>query len=147
MIERNTSLEREIAESVRKRNIQAVLGLLKMKNDDGAGEHRGFRAQKNEFQRRVLRDVFKRTRFPSKETRDDLALLLSHTNRGIQIWFQNQRNSRDDRDCADLKSPQDRRNNRNAIDILTLAEIIENNLPHEKRYFWERFINYVPHFY
>ena len=77
--------------NVRKRNIQAVLGLLKMKNALNENEGKSMRIQKNDFQKKILKEVYKLTKFPSKQTREDLALLLNHTNRGIQIWFQNQR--------------------------------------------------------
>lgn len=97
--------------------------------------------------------MFQLTRFPSKQTRDDLALLLNHTNRGIQIWFQNQRNSREDK--QEEKIGCDFRNSleksekscRGAIDILTLVDIIENNIPKDKKLYWENFINHVPQFY
>ena len=78
-------------------------------------------------------------------TRDDLALLLNHTNRGIQIWFQNQRNSRDAKDSDALARVD--KSKRGTVDILTLIDIIENNLPGDKRRFWERFINHVPRYY
>ena len=152
MIERITARSNEVSDSIRKRNIQAVLGLLKMKSRENDGDYRTFRIQKNDFQKNVLRDVFKLTRFPSKQTRDDLALLLNHTNRGIQIWFQNQRNSRDDRDehntsGLQLSVEKMGRSKRGTIDILTLVDIIESNIPRDKRPCWENFINHTPRYY
>lgn len=128
-------------DSIRKRNIQAVLGLLKIKYRDNENDYRNFRIQKNEFQKNVLKDVFRLTRFPSKQTRDDLALLLNHTNRGIQIWFQNQRNNRDEKDDGMDKAK------RGTVDILTLVDIIENNIPIDKKLYWEKFINHVPQYF
>lgn len=39
----------------------------------------------------VLREIYKRTPFPSSDTRKDLAKSLGMTARSVQIWFQNQR--------------------------------------------------------
>lgn len=138
-------------EHARKRNLQAVLGLLKMKNNENSVSFRNMRIQKNDFQKNVLREVFKLTRFPTKQTRDDLALLLNHTNRGIQIWFQNQRNNRDwsdeERHGQGRNSSKDMKNKHGNIDIMALIDIIENNIPGDKKYFWEKFINHVPRYY
>lgn len=146
MLERISSRPGDRMDSIRKRNIQAVLGLLKMRGMDKEADSKNFRIQKNDFQKSVLRDVYKITRFPSKQTREDLALLLNHTNRGIQIWFQNQRNNRDE--CK-TGSAEDRngKTKRGTLDIMTLIEIIENNIPKEKKLCWEEFINYVPQYY
>lgn len=99
MIEEAAAMEQNIPDNAKKRNIQAMLGLLKIKSINNQQDYRTLRIQKNEFQKSVLKDVFKLTRFPSKQTREDLALLLNHTNRGIQIWFQNQRNSREEKEA------------------------------------------------
>lgn len=148
MNERLTQMSPEKLSNVRKRNIQAILGLLKMKNKEHDVEFKNFRIQKNEFQKNVLRDVFRLTRFPSKQTRDDLALLLNHTNRGIQIWFQNQRNNREENEDSDAEfNEKSEKSKRATVDILTLVDIIENNIPRDKRVYWESFINYAPQFY
>lgn len=152
MIERITARNSEASDNIRKRNIQAVLGLLKMKSRETDSDYKSFRIQKNEFQKNVLKDVFKLTRFPSKQTRDDLALLLNHTNRGIQIWFQNQRNSREekeDHNSSESKSLTEKtgKSKRGTIDILTLVDIIENNIPRDKKPYWENFINHIPRYY
>lgn len=138
-------------ENVRKRNIQGLLGLLKMKNEYGYNESKTYRVQKNEFQRKILKDVYKITKFPSKQTRDDLALLLNHTNRGIQIWFQNQRNSKDDKskrqnDSHDT-SESEEKPKKTTIDMSILIDIIERNIPKNKKNFWENFINHRSKFY
>lgn len=152
MLDRISIKKGDRYDSIRKRNIQAVLGLLKIKSKENESDYKNFRIQKNEFQKNVLKDVFKLTKFPSKQTRDDLALLLNHTNRGIQIWFQNQRNNREDKDddkSSDVKCSFEKfeRSKRGTIDILTLVDIIENNIPGEKKSFWENFINHVPQYY
>ncbi|KAI4290844.1 hypothetical protein PAPHI01_0118 [Pancytospora philotis] len=139
-------------ERARKRNLQAVLGLLKMKNDESNGDFRNLRTQKNEFQKSVLKEVFRLTRFPSKQTRDDLALLLNHTNRGIQIWFQNQRNNRESKEedrhsSSPVESDRRAKDKHGTIDVLTLIDIIEKNIPGDKIYYWKNFIDHVPKYY
>ena len=137
------------AERARKKNIQAILGLLKMKGGETMGSSKHSRSQKNGFQRNVLNEVFKITRFPSKQTRDDLALLLSHTSRGIQIWFQNQRNNKGDRgENASNEyrgKGREEKEKRGTIDLLKLVEIIEQYIPAEKRPYWENIINHAPY--
>ena len=148
MNERVSNISSEKLTSIRKKNIQAVLGLLKMKNKEHDNEFKNYRVQKNEFQKNVLRDVFRLTRFPSKPTRDDLALLLNHTNRGIQIWFQNQRNNREENEEIEEDSPEKiDKSKRLTIDIITLIDIIENNIPRDKKIFGDNIINYSPQFY
>lgn len=140
----------EKSNNVRKRNLQGLLGLLKMKNEFGDNDCRSYRVQKNDFQRRILKDVYRLTKFPSKQTRDDLALLLNHTNRGIQIWFQNQRNSKEDRSnrlSESQTSESTQRPKKATIDIAVLIDIIERNIPKDKRIFWERFINHASRYY
>ncbi len=130
---------------IKKHNMQAILGLLKIKNNKTNEDNKNFRIQKNEFQRNVLNEVFKLTKFPSKQTRDDLALLLNHTNRGIQIWFQNKRNSKYCKHNSLKKSIDKQLKTKHIeIDILTLIEIVEKMLPKDKKTFWTSFINYVP---
>ncbi|ORD97411.1 HD8 [Hepatospora eriocheir] len=78
---------------IRKRLVMnALLGLMKIKYPDWDNEDTKIRAHKTTFQKNVLLDVFKITKFPARETREDLAILLKQTTRGIQLWFQNQRN-------------------------------------------------------
>lgn len=152
MVDKVSMLNEDKTNTTRKRNIQGLLGLLKMKNEYGDAEYKNFRVQKNEFQRKILKDVYKLTKFPSKQTRDDLALLLNHTNRGIQIWFQNQRNSREDKtgnrsDSNQTTDSSDNKPKKATVDISVLIDIVEKNIPNEKRDFWERFINHVSHLY
>ncbi|KAI5168639.1 hypothetical protein PAEPH01_0292 [Pancytospora epiphaga] len=145
-----------IINSIKRRNLQAFLGLLKIRNSDlldiYKNQYRTIRTRtlKNKFQKNVLKDVYKITRFPAKQTRDDLALLLNHTNRGIQIWFQNQRNHRGEvkRTSVDLpyKKPHDR-SICDVVDMSTIINIIEDNLPGTMLLFWMKFINYKPNHY
>lgn len=47
MIQRISCRKEDAPDSVRKRNIQAVLGLLKMKSKESYNEYKSFRIQKN----------------------------------------------------------------------------------------------------
>ncbi|KAI5150959.1 hypothetical protein ENBRE01_1804 [Enteropsectra breve] len=120
------------------KSIEAVMGLLKMKSVRETGTPKTqHRTQRSEYQKSVLREVYKITRFPSRETREDLALLLNNTERNIQIWFQNQRNHYDlgrkshgaGADEADIKA-------RKTVDIFTLMRIIERYMPVAKQKEW-----------
>lgn len=84
--------ENEEFMAIRKKNLQALLGMLKMKSMLTEEQTNKPRMQKTDFQKAVLKEIFDITKFPSRQTREYLALLLKHSARGIQIWFQNQRN-------------------------------------------------------
>ncbi|ORD94799.1 HD7 [Enterospora canceri] len=124
-------------EMARKRNMQALLGMLKiMTIEDDYGVNRP-RVQKSEFQKGVLKAVFGVTKFPSKQTREDLALLLNQTARSIQIWFQNQRNK-------NVKKYLQRTKNDTKVTVEsnTLTNIIEKELSSSTRKQWDEFINF-----
>lgn len=147
MINHILNMKEKVPNNIKKRNMQAILGFLEIKKNEVLDENKNLRIQKSKFQTNVLKEVFKITKFPSKQTRDDLALLLNHTNRGIQIWFQNRRNSRDGK--YKIKNYKDLSNKNsasksNVIDILTLVDIIDENFPQDKKIYWDNFINHIP---
>ena len=143
------TLDHKSMERAKKKNVQAILGLLKMKTYKQSESVKHARSQKNGFQRNVLNDIFKITRFPSKQTRDDLALLLNHTSRGIQIWFQNQRNNKSERGENNYNEYRGKRREEKelngTIDLIRLVDIIEHHLPSEKKIHWESVINHASH--
>ncbi|KAL6120950.1 hypothetical protein NUSPORA_02223 [Nucleospora cyclopteri] len=129
--------------NVRKKNIQALLGMLKIRHLSHKRNVKP-RVQKSEFQKAVLKNVFTVTRFPSRQTREDLAILLNHTPRGIQIWFQNQRNKMGMLDLDTTSSSRSRSINdkKMTIDISILTDIVEYHISLVGREYWDEFINY-----
>ena len=133
----------------RRRNIEALLGLLKLKRGETLYSNKKLRTHKNEFQRAILTDVFSHTKFPTSEAREDLALILNHTNRGIQIWFQNNRhnyneNSNKKNQFESSNSPNEPfKSKKKSIDKSLLCDILEKNFDPKIYKIWERYINYI----
>lgn len=134
----------------KRKNIEALLGLLKMKRGDTLYSNKKLRTHKNEFQRAVLTDVFSFTKFPSSETREDLALILNHTTRGIQIWFQNNRHNYIDGPNKKMRfvmvnSIEDSsfKTKKKSLDRLLLCEILEKHFDSKFKKVWCGFINYI----
>lgn len=70
----------------------AILGLLLLQSNAAIRreEEEGYK-YKTELQLEMLNRVFKITKYPSTETRENIAILLKTTTRRVQIWFQNAR--------------------------------------------------------
>lgn len=134
----------------RESNLEALLGLLKLKRGDLLSSNRKVRTHKNDFQRAVLIDIFAITKFPSSETREELALILNHTARSIQIWFQNNRHnisaheSDEIRSKFGLDSSDETNSKKKTVDRHLLASILESHFSGKTRNIWEIFINYIP---
>jgi len=107
---------------IKRTNMLALLGLLKLRQAPCNRPLQRSRMQKNVFQIEVLREVFKLTRFPSKESRDDISLLLSHSSRGIQIWFQNERKKKMESRIRIIESKERRGL---PLDLMCLISIFE----------------------
>lgn len=134
----------------RKRNLEALLGLMKLKRGDLLCSNKKIRTHKNDFQRAVLIDIFAITKFPSSETREELALILNHTARSIQIWFQNNRHTISTADSDEVKmkfgidSSEDSNSKKKTVDAYLLGKILENHFSEKTIAAWNSFINYVP---
>ncbi|KAL6121092.1 hypothetical protein NUSPORA_02047 [Nucleospora cyclopteri] len=75
-----------------KREIEALLGLLKLRKNSNFSLQRVMeKVKKTPLQKRVLRELYTITQFPSTMTRNDLSLLIGILQRSIQVWFQNMR--------------------------------------------------------
>lgn len=130
--------------NIRKKNVQALLGMLKIKSLEKETQSNKTRIQKTEFQKAVLKEVFSITRFPSRQTREDLAILLRHSSRGIQIWFQNQRNKLFIYEQG-LEGERKRKKifeKKKTVDLATLSNIVEKFMPEYDRIYWDSFINF-----
>lgn len=69
----------------------AICGLLKFTGMRRKRNFVGEKIKKSQLQQNVLKKVYDITNFPSTETRNELALLLSIPQRSVQVWFQNRR--------------------------------------------------------
>lgn len=69
----------------------AICGLLKFNGMRRKRTFVGEKIKKSQLQQNVLKQVYEITNFPSTETRNELALLLSIPQRSVQVWFQNRR--------------------------------------------------------
>ncbi|KAJ3050848.1 hypothetical protein HK097_008166 [Rhizophlyctis rosea] len=69
---------------------------------DASGKKKKARHLTTPFQTRVLRQVLAYTAFPSTEQRAHLAMEMGMTPRGVQIWFQNQRQKAKARQLAQM---------------------------------------------
>lgn len=140
----------------KRKNIEALLGLLKLKRGDTLSSNKKVRTHKNDFQRAVLNEVFSITKFPTSETREDLALVLNHTTRGIQIWFQNNRHNSllssskgdkssdepaDGKNVGPIVDPF--RNKKKSLDRLTLCDILGRHCNGKRKHVWNEFIEYL----
>ncbi|KRH95157.1 Transcription factor [Pseudoloma neurophilia] len=76
---------------VRKSEIDAAIGLLKISSLKKKRIGFGVKVKKTNLQQSVLKSVYEITNFPSTETRNELALLLGISQRSVQVWFQNKR--------------------------------------------------------
>lgn len=79
--------------SLTKNEIDALLGLFCLKNDRMIKKQvreEGYK-YKSKLQIQLLERVFQITKYPSTNTRTDLAILLEISPRSVQIWFQNTR--------------------------------------------------------
>lgn len=138
---------------VRADNFSAFLGLVRLKRGDFLYSNQKIRTHKNDFQKAVLTEVFEITRFPSAHSRDDLALLLNHTTRGIQIWFQNNRHNISASENDTLKTQNSADDSvpsymkKMAVPKDVLCDIVERSLSKRSKRYWEKFINYVPGIY
>lgn len=125
------------------RKLEALLGLIKLKNTHEIKKNNinsaiNFRIQKSLFQKSVLRDIYKLSKFPSKETREFLALILDHSERGIQIWFQNQRHNDISLSKSDLKDKKIKYKRRSISDI-EIHLILERHLTGKLRMLWNNY--------
>lgn len=133
----------------RRKNLEALLGLLKLKRGDSLYSNKKLRTHKNEFQRAILTDVFACTKFPTSETREDLALILNHTTRGIQIWFQNNRHNYADslgkKNQIEIINENEEhfKTKKRSIDRVILCEILEKHLDRDSANLWLEFISYM----
>lgn len=75
---------------LKEKEIQAGLGLLKLSKLNIRRDFVDI-SRKSSFQKAALKKIFNLTKYPTKQTRDDLALFLSLSSKSIQIWFQNER--------------------------------------------------------
>ncbi len=121
-------------------DINGLLGMLKLRSKIPLQEELYLikpRIHKSPFQKAVLHRVLNITPFPSTQTREDLALLLNHTSRGIQIWFQNKRNK------IGLTKEEIRREKfqKRTLDILELVEIVNEFIPEKMKTEWNDLIN------
>lgn len=139
---------------IRGENFSALLGLVKLKRGDFLYSNQKIRTHKNDFQKAVLTEVFNITRFPSAHSRDDLALLLNHTTRGIQIWFQNNRHNLSLSENDTLKTQnstddifENKQLKKKTVPKDVLCDIVENSLSKKSRRYWDKVINYVPRIY
>jgi len=134
----------------RESNLEALFGLMKLKRGELLCSNRKVRTHKNDFQRAVLVDVFAITKFPSSDTREELALILNHTARSIQIWFQNNRHtistheSDEIRSKFGLDSSEETNTKKKTVDRHLLAAILESHFSGKTRMAWDMFINYIP---
>ncbi|KAM0687702.1 hypothetical protein COBT_001055 [Conglomerata obtusa] len=69
----------------------AICGLLKFTGLRRKRSYVGEKVKKSQLQQNVLKKVYAITNFPSTETRNEIALLLSIPQRSVQVWFQNRR--------------------------------------------------------
>lgn len=129
---------------IRKKNFQALLGMLKIKSFSEEEKGGKQRIQKSEFQKAVLKEIFDITKFPSRQTRDDLAVLLKHSSRGIQIWFQNQRNKLIISEQEQFPGQKRKKlfEKKKTIDLTTLTNIVERNISGKSKIHWCNFINF-----
>lgn len=141
--------KKSVLREARKRNLESLLGLLKLKKGDLLTSNKKLRTHKNAFQKTVLTEVFKTTKFPTSETREDLALILNHTTRGIQIWFQNNRHNLGSENETNLIEKK--------FDLITrlpitkkkvfekdrLCDILEDNLKGNTKIEWIKYVNYI----
>ncbi|ELA41761.1 uncharacterized protein VICG_01265 [Vittaforma corneae ATCC 50505] len=134
----------------RENNLEALLGLMKLKRGELLSSSRKVRTHKNDFQKAVLVDVFAITKFPSSDTREDLALILNHTSRSIQIWFQNNRHSISSEETCEIRlkfgidSDEETNSKKRTIDRYLLGKILETHLSDRTKMAWDSFINYIP---
>lgn len=134
----------------RENNFEALLGLMKLKRGELLSSSRKVRTHKNDFQKAVLVDVFAITKFPSSDTREDLALILDHTSRSIQIWFQNNRHSISAEESKEIRlkfgidSDEETNSKKKTIDRCLLSKILETHLSDRTKAIWDSFISYVP---
>lgn len=134
----------------RESNLEALLGLMKLKRGELLTSNKKIRTHKNNFQRSVLVDVFAITKFPSSDTREELALILNHTSRSIQIWFQNNRHNVNTQESDEIKlkfgveSFDENNGKKKTVDRDLLSRILETHFSSKTRAIWEPFINYQP---
>ncbi|KAM0673386.1 hypothetical protein GVAV_003075 [Gurleya vavrai] len=69
----------------------AICALLKFTGLRKKKSFLGEKIKKSQLQQNVLKKVYDITNFPSTETRNEIALLLSIPQRSVQVWFQNRR--------------------------------------------------------
>lgn len=140
----------------RRKNIEGLLGLMKLKRGETLYSNKKLRTHKNDFQRAVLGDVFSLTKFPTSETREDLALILNHTIRGIQIWFQNNRHNNFDsspkqnkfeieNDRQEMRNLIDDpfKNKKKGLDRTLLCDILEKYYNGKLKGVWKDFIDHI----
>ena len=138
------SLQGSYENFIRRKNFQALLGMLKIKSCSEEEKSSKQRIQKSEFQKAVLKEIFDITKFPSRQTRDDLAVLLKHSSRGIQIWFQNQRNKLLISEQEQFPGQKRKKlfEKKKTIDLTTLTNIVERNISDKIKVHWCNFINF-----
>lgn len=78
----------------RERELEALIGILKLKRGGFIRAGWSEKIKKSPFQIKVLQEIFRITEFPSTATRRDLSILLSIPHRSVQVWFQNTRQAK-----------------------------------------------------
>ncbi|KAM0680570.1 hypothetical protein GINT2_001258 [Glugoides intestinalis] len=132
-------------------NYTAFIGLLKLKRGDLLHSNKKIRTHKNDFQKALLIDILQITKFPSSDTREELALILNHTARSIQIWFQNNRqnpNGLNDKEYFLTENSTsiniEKTCRKKTVERLAMCNVLEKNFSEGNRSMWEQFISYIP---
>ncbi|KAF9761938.1 Homeobox protein HD-7 [Nosema granulosis] len=102
--------------------LHAALGLLKLSKGHEQKSSLDI-SRKTEFQKTALKKIFNLTKYPTKQTREDMALLLALSPKTIQIWFQNERKLRRKEERNEDESWRILVN----ISVITLYNIIYEN--------------------
>ncbi|EOB14142.1 Homeobox protein HD-8 [Nosema bombycis CQ1] len=110
----------------RESEIQAYLGLIKLKKRRGDNTNDGCKYRKSPLQVKILSEVFRLTGYPSTQTKLDLSLLIDLPIQTVQVWFQNERRSRRRKLRKEGKSIPQEDEELFEISILTLVDIIKD---------------------
>lgn len=140
-----------LCHKAKEENYAAFIGLLKLKRGDLLHSNRKIRTHKNDFQKALLIDILQITKFPSSDTREELALILNHTARSIQIWFQNNRQNPTGLNDKEYFSNEnatsinsEKTSRKKTVERLAMCNVLGKNFSEKNRNLWEKFINYIP---
>ncbi|EOB13042.1 Homeobox protein HD-8 [Nosema bombycis CQ1] len=109
----------------RESEIQAYLGLVKLKKRREETQKEISKYRKTPLQIKVLSEIFRMTEFPSTQTKMDLSLLIDLPIQTVQVWFQNERRNKRRKLRKEGKNISNDTESLFEISILTLVEIVK----------------------